>query len=211
MSYKSDIELMHQIGILEDLIKNLVSKAERIAELRAEGKVSDSAYGAISNELRRRVEIIERYNNELFPMADASLKQMNSESLHLKHQLEFLEVRHAIDSIPDDQYKVIREGIYIQLADMEQTKKRLDEIMTAIGDCSRRVGQFVSGKVEEAAVLPKFVEPDAMPTVSIESKPNAMPIQAPMDSNKPKAKICSNCQAVNRENALYCYSCGSKL
>lgn len=222
--YASDIELIHQIGILENLTGTLVSQTENLAKLRTEGKVSDSALGEFSKELIKRAEVITQKNEELLPAADLCVKQMNSASANLKYQLELLEVGHAIDSIADDVYKIIREGITTQLAEIEQARKRINQFTTGIPYNLRRVGQYLSGIVVEmpkevrpiiepmeAAV--RSVEPDMKPIGDLiaELKLVARPDQEQRDKTKPSVKKCSRCQSENLESASYCFNCGTEL
>lgn len=218
--YLSNIELIYEVGLLEKLIKSLASQAEKLAKLRAEGKVSDSAYKEVFEDLRKRAEVMARKNDELLSAANGRVKQMDGESIQLKHQLELLEVRHAISSIPDDKYKVTQEGILTQLAEIEETKKRINELITNITENSRRIGQYVSGIVvarpqeplPQILVQPtvKPVEPTARPAEP-SVKPKTRSVEVRWETSKPKVKKCSRCQDENLESASYCYNCGAKL
>jgi len=236
MSYEflSNSELIHEIGVLEKLTDALASQAEKLARLKAEGKVSDSAYKEVFEDLRKKAEITARKKEELLSAANGRVRQTENESNQLKHQLELLEVRHAIGAIPDDKYKVAQEGFMTQLAEMEETRKRIDELITQITENTRRISQYISGVVvtrpqevpivqpqpqiapqtSQASIQPTIRPADLTPKPSIsvsQPKPETRPVEVRAETLKPKVKKCSRCGAENLESASYCYNCGARL
>jgi len=163
--YLSDNELIHEIDVLQKLTEALASQAEKLARLRAEGKVGDSVYREVFEDLRRKAEVTNRKRDELLAAAEARIKQMDGESTQLKHQNEILEVRHAIGAIPDEKYKVAHEGFLTQLTEIDEVKRRIGELINTINEASRRIGQYVPstivGRLQEPAVSP--VQPAIKP------------------------------------------------
>lgn len=216
--YLTDIELIHEAGILDNLIRTLVSRVERLAKLKAEGKVSDSTYVGVSDDMKKKAEVIARKIDDLLSAAKAIVKQMDDESTQLKHQLEILEVKRVVGSISDDRYKIIREGILTQLAEIERTKERIDELITYIPENLRRIDQHLSdivvAKPQEGPIIkPAEVpaQPVTKPPVDVILQPEASPVQTYADTTKLKVKKCSKCQSYNHESSSYCYNCGAKL
>ncbi|MBO3803212.1 MAG: CdvA-like protein [Candidatus Brockarchaeota archaeon] len=222
--YLSNGELIHEIGVLEKLTDALASQAEKLVRLKAEGKVSDSAYKEVFEDLKKKAEVTARKKEELLSAANGRIKQTENESNQLRHQLELLEVRHAIGAIPDDKYKVAQEGFLTQLAEMEETRKRIDDLIAQITENTRRISQYVSGTVvarpQEQPVAPPQVAPptvqapaQATPKVqpSVAPKSEARTVEVRAETMKPKVKKCSRCGAENLESASYCYNCGARL
>jgi ribosomal protein L40E len=220
MSYKylTDIQLMNEAGILDNLIRSLVSQVERLTKLKAEGKVSDSTCIGVSDDMKRKAEVIASKSSELLSAAKDIVKQMDDENTQLKHQLEIWEVKYTVGSISEDRYKMIREGISTQLAELEQTKEKIDEFIAYIPENLRRLDQRLSHIVvaepQKRAII-KQVEVLAQPAtetpVAVISQVEAKPIQTFVDTTKLKIKRCSRCQADNQESASFCYNCGTKL
>jgi len=228
--YLSDNELIHEIDVLEKLTEALASQAEKLAKLRAEGKVGDSVYREVFEDLRRKAEVTNRKRDEMLAAAESRIKQMDGDGAQLKHQNEILEVRHSIGAIPDDKYKVAHEGFLTQLSEIDEVKKRIGELVNAINEASRRIGQYVPstivGRLQEPAVSPvqptvrtveRAAAPSPLPTFTpsiapiIPPKSEAKPTEVKTEASKPKVKKCSKCSAENLESASYCYNCGARL
>lgn len=182
--YLSDNELIHEIDVLEKLTEALASQAEKLARLRAEGKVGDSVYREVFEDLRRKAEVTNRKRDELLAAAESRIKQMDGEGAQLKHQSEILEIRHAIGAIPDEKYKVAHEGFLTQLTEIDEVKRRIMELVNAITEASRRIGQYVPttivGRLQEPTVSPvqptiKPVERSAAPPTSVTITPTTAP------------------------------------
>lgn len=171
--YLSDNELIHEIDVLEKLTEALASQAEKLARLRAEGKVGDSVYREVFEDLRRKAEVTNRKRDELLAAAEARIKQMDGEGAQLKHQNEILEVRHAIGAIPDEKYKVAHEGFLTQLTEIDEVKRRIAELINTINEASRRIGQYVPstivGRLQEPSISP------VQPTIKPVERPTAPP------------------------------------
>jgi len=155
--YLSDSELIHEIDVLEKLTEALASQAEKLARLRAEGKVGDPVYREVFEDLRRKAEVTNRKKDELIAAAESRLKQMDGEGSQLRHQIEMLDVRHAIGAMADDRYKVAHEGFLTQLAEIDEIKKRISELVDAISEASKRISQYVPitivGRLQEATPI----------------------------------------------------------
>jgi len=217
--YLSYNELIHEIGMLDKLVESLASQVEKLIKIKTEGKVSDSAYGEVLEELRKRAAVTARKMRELLSAADDRVKQINSQIAQFRYDLELLEARHAIGAIPDAEYKADREGIQIQLNEAEGMKKRIVEPITGIIENSRRVGQLIPGDVKAMPQLP------AQPTVGLSIKPVKPDSVGPVGGypqarsetkhvkghSEPKAMTCSRCGKEKLEGASYCYYCGARL
>jgi hypothetical protein len=183
--YLSDSELIHEIDVLEKLTEALASQAEKLARLRAEGKVGDSVYREVFEDLRRKAEVTNRKKDELIAAAESRLKQMDGESSQLRHQIEMLDVRHAIGAMADDRYKVAHEGFLTQLAELDEIKKRISELVNAIGEASRRITQYVPstvvGRLQEGAPItsPIAAQPAMKPMERPTVSPSTPPILPP--------------------------------
>ncbi|MGQ9515593.1 MAG: zinc-ribbon domain-containing protein [Thermoproteota archaeon] len=232
MSYEflSNSELIHEVGVLEKITSSLASQAEKLARLKAEGKVSDSAYKEVFEDLRKKAEVTSRKKEELLSAANDRIKQTENESNQLRHQLEVLEVRHAIGAIPSEKYKVAQEGFLMQLAELDETRKRIDELIAQITENTRHLNQYVSGivvmkpkepTVEQPQITPKptpvqpttkHVEEVPKPPITFtQPKPETKTVEVRAETSKPKVKKCSRCGAENLESASYCYNCGARL
>lgn len=217
--YLSDIELINEIGMLSKLIESLTSQVEKLIKLKAEAKVSERTYIEILDELRKRADVISRKKEELLSAADDRVKQINGQIAPLRHQLELLEVRKTISAIPDVKYKVTLEEAQNQLKEMEETKKRIVEPITAIIENSRRVDQHISREVQAKPQIP--TQPTAGPSPAVRpAEPTSGGPTSVIAQPKPKAKPvdsdtkpiqCSMCGKINPESASYCYYCGARL
>lgn len=235
--YLSDGELIHEIGVLEKLTAALADQAEKLARLRAEGKVSEAVYREVFEDLRKKAEVTARKRDELIAAADGRARQMDGEGTQLRHQLELLEVRHAIGAVPDEKYKVAHEGFMTQLAEIEEIKKKIGELINIITESSKKITQFVpaTGMARPRDVAPVPTQAVAQPSIkpverapvvstpavavpvsstatpTVQPKAEPKPAEAKPEGQKPKVKKCSRCAAENLESAAYCYNCGAKL
>jgi len=231
--YLSDNELIHEIDVLEKLSEALASQAEKLARLRAEGKVGDSVYREVFEDLRRKAEVTNRKRDELLAAAESRIKQMDGESGQLKHQSEILEIRHAIGAIPDEKYKVAHEGFLTQLTEIDEVKRRITELVNAINEASRRIGQYVPstivGRLQEPAISPvqptiKPVErpaapitptsvtisPAPAPPPSTSAPPTFSPAAAPIIQPKAEAKPTEVRTEATKPKVKKCSKCSAE-
>jgi hypothetical protein len=139
----SDSEMIGEIGALYKLVETLASQAEKLTSLREAGKMSDSAYWDVLEELGKRAAFTAQKKNELFSSVDVRIKQINDWIGQLYHDLELLEIRHVIGALPDSKYEVGLEGIHIQLDELEGAKNRIVELIAKIIENLKRVGQHI--------------------------------------------------------------------
>lgn len=217
--YLSDSELINEIDVINKLVETLTSQAEKLTKLMSEGKVSDSTYRDILEELRKRAAIIIRKMDELLMAVDDKVKMINSQIAKFKYDLELLEIRHAIGAIPDTKYNIVHERVQIQLNEIEGTKKGIVELVSRVIENSRSLGQYVPDDLTTIPQMPaqpatepavKPLKPDSVSHEKTlqQSESEIMPVEV---LSKPKVIKCSRCGREILENASYCYYCGSRM
>jgi hypothetical protein len=203
----SDSELIRELDMINRLVETLSSQAEKLVKLRAEGKVGESAYFDVLEELRKRAIFTYYKKDELLSAADYKIKQIDSKIAQFSHDLELLKVRHAIGEIPNSKYNVFQEGIGIQLGEIEETRNRIVELKNKIIGNSERID--IVGMPAQPSVA--RLRPDYLvDTTKSFAKSNNKPIEMHSETSKQKVK-CSKCGVENVENASYCYNCGTKI
>jgi hypothetical protein len=195
--------------MINKLVETLSSQAEKLVKLRAEGKVGESAYFDVLEELRKRAIFTYYKKDELLSAADYKIKQIDNKIAQFSHDLELLKVRHAIGEIPDSKYSVFQEGIGIQLGEIEETRNKIVELKNKIIRNSERID--IIGMPAKSSVSPvsRLSESVDTTTKSFEESNNKT-IEMHSETSKHKVK-CSKCGVENAEYASYCYNCGTKI
>jgi hypothetical protein len=203
----SDSELIRELDMINKLVETLSSQADKLVKLRAEGKVSESAYVDVLEELRKRAVFTYHKKDELLSAAEYKIKQIDGKIAQFSHDLELLKVRHAIGEIPNSKYSVFQEGIGIQLGEIEETRNRIVELKNKIIGNSERID--IIGMPAQPSVS-RLSDYSVDTTTKSFDKPNNKTIEM---HSKSKLKVlkCSKCGVENVENASYCYNCGTKI
>jgi len=213
-----NMELMYELNVLGMLINSLVEHAEKLAELRTEGRVSDSAYGEAFEDLREKAEVIARDNRELLSAAVSMAEEIDDENKGLRHQLELLEVRYDIGLILVNKYAFAKQMILDKLTENEETKKSISDIINGINENSERLGQYTSSTTvtrpqDDQSIKPvraeaRASEPSIKPYEGGAAKPEVRTLEA---ATMLMVKRCPRCQFVNLESSLNCYNCGATI
>jgi hypothetical protein len=215
--YISDSELIHEIDIIDTLVKTLATQQEKLDKLKAEGKVSKSTYIDIQEELDKRAAIIIRKMDELLLAVDEKIKLINSQIAKFKHELELLEIRHIIGAIPDTKYITTHERIQIQLNEIEGTKNGIIRLVSGLFENSRIIGQHVpNGIMTINQTTQNTLEHTLKPYQkgSLNSASASQPISdiIPVEiHSKPKIVKCLKCGKEILKGATYCYYCGASM
>lgn len=233
MSYDffSEEELRHEVELTEKQTKRLKEQLDRLLSLRSEGKVSDAIFKEVLDEIANRYNAFVPKVNELRRAVEAKLDEMREEDRELRHNLESLEVRFTIGSIPEDQYKVNRASYTMRLQNMEDFSGSVTTAFTSINDNANRLSSALVQTKQttprelsaESGAVPTLPQTEPSGRVAPASLPSVQPVQTRPPSSKgptapppkgpqqPKAKTCSRCGAENPGTSIYCYNCGAKI
>jgi ribosomal protein L40E len=185
--------------------------------LKTEGKVSDQVYNEVLNEIGQRYETIFDKLTEINKASDGKTARMKEELKNLRYQLESLEVRYAVGSVQEDQYKMMRAGLLMRIQELEELLSRMAAV---IQTCTENTGKSESiiGRRKRVTPTQPLVSSASQSVKKTESQQIDFPqvqkdtsIQESKKSTKKAVKNCQRCGAENPENAVYCYNCGAKL
>ena len=227
----SEEELRHEVELVEKQTLRLRQQLERLLSLKAEGKVSDTIFKDVLEEIANRYNSFVPKVNDLRRSVEATLDRVREEDKELRYNLENLEVRFTIGSIPEDQYKVNRASYMMRLQNMEEFSRALASSFSSINENANKLSSALMQVRQTipkeppsgAGVVPTLTGtepeeravPSAIPSVqpvrvrTPSERPPA--VSGPKGSQAPKPKVCPKCSAENQETSLYCYNCGAKL
>ncbi|HYA21955.1 MAG TPA: zinc-ribbon domain-containing protein [Thermoproteota archaeon] len=231
MSYDffSEDELRHEVELTAKQTQKLRQQLDKLLSLRSEGKVSDPIFKEVLDETANRYNSFVPKVNDLRKAVEAKLETMREEDRELRHNLESLEVRFTIGSIPEDQYKVNRASYMMRLQNIEEFGKL---VTTSFGAINEDANKLSSALMQVRQTVPRELSVEPSPTASLGSVepaekpptpiPSVKPVQtkpspekpaaaAPKGSQPAKVRICSRCGAENPDSSLYCYNCGAKI
>ncbi|MEM2842227.1 MAG: zinc ribbon domain-containing protein [Thermoproteota archaeon] len=219
MSYEllTDEEFTHELEVLKTMTERLRSQAEKLVALKAEGRVSDQVYNEVLNEISQRYDVLSDKMSELNKANEAKKMKLKEELKNLRYQLESLEVRYAVGSVPEDQYKLMRANLLFRIQEIEDLLNRVNTLFMGAMENANKSESILGKRVRK---LTPAAQP-ATPTPTQKAEP--IPSQAqvattaqtqPPTPEKPVKKGVKNCQrcgAENPDNAIYCFNCGAKL
>lgn len=216
MSYEflSNDELKHELELTARQFQRTKQQLERLIAMKSEGKVTNDVFREVFDDISNKFEAYSPKYNELKKVCQERAEKEKEEMKKLRRDLEGLEVRYAIGSVPEDQYKVNRATYLMRLQEIEEFTRTIESLLVNINEDMERslsmVGQYRQAPTKEERVLrvPVTEISEARPTVERTSKAKSPPTEV---KKEPKIKICPRCGAENPETSLYCYNCGAKL
>jgi chromosome segregation ATPase/ribosomal protein L40E len=217
MSYEllTDEEFARELEVLKTMTERLRNQAEKLVALKAEGRVSDQVYNEVLNEISQRYDVLSEKMSELNKANEAKKMKLKEELKNLRYQLESLEVRYAVGSVPEDQYKLMRANLLFRIQEIEELLNRFNALFMSVSENAGKSESILGKRVRKMTP----VIPPATPTQKVETAPSQAQATAPTQPQAPapekpakkEIKNCQRCGAENPENAIYCYNCGAKL
>jgi len=221
MSYEllTDDEFVHELDVFKTMTDRLRGQAEKLVTLKTEGRVSDQVYSEVLNEISQRYDILVEKFNELNKASEDKNLKSKEELKNLRYQLESFEVRYAVGSMPEDQYKMMRAGLLLRIQEIEELTGKVTALIAGTMENIGKIESIV-GKRKRLAVAQPVTQAPSQPTKAQETRPSegaqtSSAAEAPATGKekapKKEVKNCRRCGAENPENAIYCYNCGAKL
>lgn len=221
MSYEllTDEEFTHELEVFKTMTDRLRGQAEKLVALKAEGRVSDQVYNEVLNEMSQRYDVLLEKMSELNKANEAKNMKLKEELKNLRYQLESLEVRYAVGSIPEDQYKLMRANLLFRIQEVEELLNKVNALFTSALENANKSEAILGKRVRRLTTAAQPAAP--APAQKVEATPAQLQAQAatptqpqapaPKKPAKKAVKTCQRCGAENSENAVYCYNCGAKL
>jgi len=216
--FLSDDEIQHELELASKQFQRLRQQIERLTSLRAEGKVSDVVFREVLDDISNRFDAYSPKRDELKTALEGRTGRMKEETKQLRHDLESLEVRYTIGSVPEDQYKVNRATYIMRLQTIEEFTKVISSSLSSMDDDMEKISavmsQYRQPRLREERVTRPVVSEvsEVKPIAESTATSTTTTRPAPTEAKKePKIRICPRCGAENPETSLYCYNCGAKL
>jgi hypothetical protein len=209
--YLTEGELMREASILAKQMSALSAQAEKLSTLKRDEKVPSAIYGEIVEDLANKIHGSRQTIDNMMVAAKDRAHEVTEEASRLKAQLELLEVRHAIGSVSDENYKVLNEHALKELQKSEHMVEEMEGLITVMQGCLNRFEGW-----EPTSTNGRAIPADQAKQVMIEEgaiQANS-PVNTEVESSPPSQgveKTCQRCGGKGPPTAHFCSNCGNKF
>jgi len=207
--YLTEVELIKEVSTLAKQMTALSSQAEKLSELQKGEKVPSGIYSEIFNDLENKIQSARKRIDAVLLATTNRAKEVDEEASRLRTQLELLEVRHAIGTVPDNKYKVASEQAVKQLQSNENVVNEMEGLITSMQGCLNTFNRLVSEAQPSLGKAMAIERGERLPPSDKEIPADVPPQPSPQPPDEDKS--CRRCGSKGPSTAHFCSNCGSRI
>lgn len=198
--YFTTVELLGELEVVAKQSEMLANQLEKLSELYSQGKIKDSIYRDLREDLCRKSRFVAESRILLSAAVVSRIRQVTTSASRLRHRLESLEIRRSVGAVPDEDYPKIKNELLIKAVEAEDAAMQMIKLKDLMEEAFGRIERYLS---EDE--LPRPASTTRLP----EPLPRSQEPQAP--NGGPNRKSCPNCGSMNASGAIVCGECGQNL
>jgi len=198
--YFTTVELLGELEVVAKQSEMLANQLEKLSELYSQGKIKDSIYRDLREDLYRKSRFVAESRGLLSAAVVGRIRQVTTSASRLRHRLESLEIRRSVGAVSDEDYPGIKNELLIKAVEAEDVAMQMIKLKDLMEEAFGRIERYVGeGELPRPASTTRL--PDPLPRSEEPQAPNG-------GSNR---KACPNCGSANASNAIACDECGQNL